>query len=159
MKWNYQQLRGLFWLLAAIILIISAITAIMFAILPYDYPLNVSNTLVSERPFFQSTSSLPSLQDFTPLWSQEYRRPLFDVATAPKVVVKTPFGAHLTGTIIEPGYSRAMFTLKGQSNQVKLCAVGESIAGAQLLEIKPESVRVMYENEEIEIHIGREGGN
>jgi type II secretory pathway component PulC len=70
-------------------------------------------------------------------------QPLYDSA-APNQPPPKP-SVKLVGTVIEPGFTYAM--LKTKEGQVKGVSVGETVDGAEVTEVKADSVTVKFAGE------------
>ena len=99
-------------------------------------------------------SAIPPLSAFSAGWDLDLQRPLFDAPKgrrAEKAVKRAPLSVRLTGTVTEPGHSLAMFiTNKGR---IELKRVGQTTAGAEVLAIDENSVRLLYQEEEITLKV------
>jgi hypothetical protein len=99
-----------------------------------------------------------AVDTYRTVWALDLQRPLFDPPPPPVPTPPPPppLTAKLQGTIIEPGYSRAIFTTP--SGQTQLLAVGQTVeGGAQVLAIERDLVRVRYLDREMELRVESPG--
>jgi hypothetical protein len=96
-----------------------------------------------------SENEMPPLESFRPVWAIDFRRPLFDGVKGP--AAKATFAAKLAGTVVEPGFSQAMFNLPG--GQVELHKIGDKVAGAEVIEIKSDSAVVLFEGQRLTLKL------
>ena len=62
-----------------------------------------------------------------------------------------PLAVTLTGTVVEPGHSLAVFS--GAGGKVELKAVGESAGGAEVLAIRRDSAVVRHNGEPLTLRV------
>lgn len=101
-----------------------------------------------------AASAQSALADARSAWNLNLQRPLFDPPPPPPPAPPTPppLSVRLQGTIIEPGYSRAIFI--SATGQTQLCAVGQAAeGGAEVLSIEREVVRVRYQGREMDLRV------
>ncbi len=86
----------------------------------------------------------------------DLRRPLHDAPPAPAPLAQAipPLDIRLTGTIFEPGYSRAMIQLADGSVQLK--AVGDLAGAVRITDIEKGSIRVDYYGQSQELAVVKE---
>jgi hypothetical protein len=132
------------------LLVLAAAAAVAWAIAwPYAGPAVDARAHAKPGPaIVVATLTDPALSDFAKVWDINLQRPLIDhpapavAAPAAPIVARPPVGVKLIGTVIEPGHSVAIFIRTDGKTEVK--AVGESVAGDQVLEIKPESATLRH---------------
>ena len=91
-----------------------------------------------------------ALAQYAVIHARPWRKPLFDPKPTAVKAVKKPepkMTAVLTGTITDPGFSRAVFRTRG--GEEKLIGVGEVIDGAKVLKIAYEQVVVEFHGKEL----------
>lgn len=126
----------------------------------YDV-LATSAAAESKTPVSRSLApSLPTLGEFSKITKLNLRRPLFD-APPPVAVVREappppPLTIKLTGTIIEPGYNRAM--LQTSEGKLKLFGEGDTCEQARIVKIEESSITVMYHGQSIVLRVERTSG-
>lgn len=103
----------------------------------------------------------PPLAAFEAVWDRELGQPL-DPPTPPPVAPATrpamafappPPPAKLVGTILEPGYSMAIFARA--DGRPELRAVGESAGGAEVLRIESDAVTVRHNGRPLVLRVER----
>ena len=94
------------------------------------------------------------LSDYSVIHERDWRRPLQDA----KVVVKAPpkkdppkLKFTLVGTVLEPDFQYGFFRNKG--GQTRIVRVGQTVDGAVVVEIKPDSAVVKKDGFEIELEV------
>ncbi len=90
-------------------------------------------------------TTIPPLESFKSVWAVDLRKPLFDGGAGPSN--KPAFAAKLAGTVVEPGFSQAMFSLPG--GQTEMHKVGDEVAGAEVLEINADSAIVLFDGQRL----------
>ncbi|MFG0250499.1 MAG: hypothetical protein ACF8OB_16560, partial [Phycisphaeraceae bacterium JB051] len=102
---------------------------------------------------------LPTLASFTPAWDLRLRLveqapptppPTRPVATPPPPPAK-PFTAKLTGTIIEPNHSMALFTTP--DGEIQFVNLGQMIEDAKVVQIQPEQVIIQHNGQTLTLEI------
>lgn len=102
-----------------------------------------------------ATQRAASLDELMQLAHRDWRRPLFDPPpTIPTVKEAPPLAVRLLGTIVEPGHSRAILLTPDGKTELK--AVGETAAGAEVLNIQPDLVQVRYLQNTVDLRVPRE---
>lgn len=96
------------------------------------------------------TGGLPSLAEFSEVWSMDLRRPLYD--PPPTTRQTTPPAAEalsvkLAGTVVEPGHSRAIFITAGGLTELK--AIGDTTGNAEILAIDETSATLLYRGKRV----------
>ena len=87
----------------------------------------------------------PPLEVYAAAWACDLQRPLFD--PEPVLVNRVPPPppkptVRLLGTIIEPGHTFAF--LRGKDGSAKCVSVGEALDGAEVIEVRADSVVVRF---------------
>lgn len=103
--------------------------------------------------------ALPPLKEFDSFSRLDLRPALFDAPPPPPADPKPvaapkrppPINFKLTGTILEPENSYALFL--NPKGVVEFKKTGETIEGAEVLEISPDKVTVLYQEERIVMKI------
>ena len=98
-----------------------------------------------------------TLAGYAVIYGRPLRKPLFDPKPVMIAKPKAPepkFTAVLTGTIVEPGFTRAFFRTRPGQDQV--LAVGQKIDGADILEIIDGSATVNFHGKQLTLKV--EGG-
>ena len=124
-------------------------TAAVVAVAGFVLPLQITDSAGGPRQLKSGSdqaATLPSLASMQRVWDLRLRRDLSpsDASVAAEPIpaaasVPANFPVALLGTV---GNSLAM--LQDSSGQVELRAVGETVAGVEILEVKPYRVQVRY---------------
>ena len=153
--------RARFWLLAAAVLLGVAavgVVAAAFAV-PVREP-KVAERRVAAKPQAAEIEALPPLKAFAGAWSLDLRRPLYDpppsATAAQSPALAPPLAVSLTGTVVEPGHSLAVFAAPGGRTELK--AVGESTGGAEVLSIDRDSAVLLHNGERVTLRVPRPAG-
>ena len=91
-----------------------------------------------------------TLAGYAVIYGRPLRKPLFDPEPVTIAKAKAPepkFTAVLAGTIVEPGFTRALFRTRG--GQEQFLAVGQKIDGAEVLEIIDGSATVNFHGKQL----------
>ena len=99
------------------------------------------------------------LSAYAVIYGRDLRKPLYDPEPVPVVKARPPeprLSVTLAGTVVEPGFSRALLRTAGGDE--KLVSVGEVIDKAEVLAIADGSVRLKFSGKEITLKVQREGG-
>jgi hypothetical protein len=142
---NLYRLKKLLWAASAGLVLGAVLTIAGAAWWPYhtSEPVESSPTVVAAAA--NESHGLPPLEAFAPLWDRDFQQPLFD---GPQASQDAPaFPATLTGTIVEPGFSRAMFRLESGATEMR--GVGTTVAGAEVLEIAGDGAVVLYQGQRL----------
>jgi hypothetical protein len=99
------------------------------------------------------------VQELEQLALIDLQRPLRDAPPAQLAAAKVipPLDIRLTGTIVEPGHSRAMIELADGTVQLK--GVGDVAGDARITEIQQGSIRVEYFGQTQVLAVVKESGN
>jgi hypothetical protein len=152
-----RTIRALLWTSGGIGVAMSAAALCIARWLPLETPTVPAGPLRYESAGTNTDAPVPSLAQIEQLASLDLRRPLYDTpAAAAAPAQRPPLALKLAGTIVEPGHSRAV--LVGPEGKVELKSVGQSVAGAEVLRIDPESVTVRYLDQEVQLTLQREKG-
>lgn len=139
-----RRINQALWALSATLAVSAAVVLIVGSTLPVDWR-GIAAADDAHAPAQQNLSALPPLAALETLWNMPLRGELALVAAQTAVPaageVTAPAGLPVTlvGTI---GESLAM--LKDQSGEIEIKAVGDSVAGMEVLEIRPARVQVRY---------------
>jgi len=94
------------------------------------------------------------LSYYSVIWQRDLRGPLWD--PPPRPVAQRPkptLAVTLTGTIVEPGFTYATFTLNDGSTVLR--RVGQEVAGAEIKTIVDGEVRVLFAGEYLTLELKR----
>ncbi len=84
----------------------------------------------------------------------DLRRPLYDPPAVQAPTQPPPsLALRLLGTVVETGHSRAL--LVGPDGKLQLKSVGDSLAGAEILRIGPDTVTVRHLDADVELKVER----
>jgi hypothetical protein len=103
------------------------------------------------------TPSLKDPEEYAVIYQRDLRRPLFD---APPVVATTapapppPMPVRLTGTVVEPGFSFAMF--RSGTGESRMASAGEVIDGVEVVSIGDANVTVRFAGQVITLKVEKE---
>ena len=157
---SVRQIKMILWWCCGV-LICSSLAVVGFAFFwPYDGEMTEDSR--SEHPSISSVEKLPDtwpkLSTFAPLWTLDLRRPLYDVSPQSSEQPSSPrlpqvLGLRLTGTVIEPNHSIAMFITR--EGKVALRSVGQKVEQAQILEIMSDRVSVEHAGRQIDLVLER----
>ncbi len=113
-----------------------------------------------DRPSAAGSAAIaarPPLAHFAIIYERSLRKPLFDAPPPTPLAAPPPpapkLTVTLTGTVIEPGNTYALF--KDQGESVKLVGVGETIAGAEVLQITEGSATVRFNGQEMTLTVAK----
>lgn len=134
--------------------------ALLLIFLPLSLPTNNNDKrTASSNNAGDINATQASLQSYTEPLGRDLRYPLYDpkpiqvkAAPPPKPVLK----AKLVGTVLEPGFTYAIFT--DASGKQTLVPVGQSIEGAEVLEIADGKAVVKFCGETITLMAQKETG-
>lgn len=101
---------------------------------------------------------LPDAAALRRVWGRPLRGPLYDpppAVAAAKKFVPPPMPVQLTGMIVEPDQSLAIF--RDRSGKVEFCNVGQKIGEVEVLEITEDHVVVRYYGESVTMTLDKEG--
>ena len=106
--------------------------------------------------------NLPALAELELLCQRDLQRPLFDAPPPPPPVAAPPppppsLPFKLAGTVVELGHCRAMLQQPDGSIQFK--AVGDIVAGAQIMQIARDSVTVKYAGRSMVLKLEKKEGS
>ncbi len=141
---NTRRINQTLWWLSALL----AAAAAIVLIVGFALPLESRSGTGSGGPDMTAASSanaLPALASLEPIWDLRLRGELGAPATAPAAQLAAARGVSdevpvsLAGTI---GQSLAM--LRDQGGQIAVKAVGESVNGVEVLDVRPARVDVRY---------------
>lgn len=98
----------------------------------------------------------PPLSAYAVVWQKDLQRPLYDPAP-PVAQEKPPPKPEVTlvGTVIEQGFTYAL--LKTKAGQVKMASPGDTVDGAEVLGIAPDSATVRFAGHEHVLKVRKEG--
>jgi hypothetical protein len=97
------------------------------------------------------------LSTYSGIYARPLRKPLYDPKPVEIVKLAAPeakLTAVLAGTMTEPGFTYAIFRVPG--GEEKVVPVGQSIEGAEVLEIVHGSVKVRFHGKEMTIQVQKE---
>ena len=84
----------------------------------------------------------------------DLRRPVYDPPAVQAPTQPPPsLALRLLGTVVETGHSRAL--LVGADGKLQLKSIGDSLAGAEILRIGPDTVTVRHLDADVELKIER----
>jgi hypothetical protein len=155
-----KHLKYMLWTTAAALTAASA-ALIVWATHPPVY-MNFDEPSLRRNPAESSpamSNSAINVRELEQLALIDLRRPLHDppIALAPTARAIPPLDIRLTGTIFEPGYSRAMIQLADGSVQLK--AIGDIAGEARITDIQQGSIRVEYYGQSQQLAVVKEAGN
>lgn len=137
--------------------VLGSVAAVAWALLwPYETTasLGAKNPKTS-RVSHDAAPQVPPLRVFETVWELNLRTAMYDNAAPGRVQERAAFPAKLSGTIIEPGNSQAMFIT---ATGVEFKSVGDTIADAQVVEITANSVTVLYQGDRLTLVTDNQGG-
>jgi len=113
---NVRRVRFWLWTIGASMLAAAAGGFARLVTMPLAQPGSfAASTAGPSTRRASEESSVPTLRSFQPHWSLDLRRPLYDPPPAVKAEAPKPppppLAVKLAGTVIEPGYSRALLTV------------------------------------------------
>ncbi len=158
---HVRRIRLCLWAVVVSTLLTAAAVSIGLLTAPLSVP-GVAVTqaaLAATQPAAdaEGSQSLPSLASLEPLWLLDLRRPLYDpapaaVVQAPKAPL-VPLAVKLSGTVIEPGHSKALLSTSQGKTQLK--AVGEKIEDVEILAIEPDAVTVLHDGSRVVLKLSK----
>jgi hypothetical protein len=141
-------LRNVHYLLlaSAIVFAAGSVLAIWLAVQPLSLGQSAPSAPKPAATAAQNASII-QLQQFANTFDLDLRRPLYDPPPPAPVITPPappppPLALQLTGTVIEPGHSRAI--LVDPSGKVTILAVGGTMAQVTIISIDQRSVQVQY---------------
>jgi hypothetical protein len=152
------QRRKLILRLTNIALGAGALTALALAILlPLEASGSNNHGQAATMPAAKAPRSLRPIQDFAVIYQKDVRKPLFDAKPVAAEAPPPPkLSARLTGTVVEPGYTYAIF--RTSAGETKLVRIGQSIEGAEVTAINEASATVKYAGQELTLPVERKEG-
>ncbi len=129
-----------------------AVLAVAAVALPALLPLSTPAVKAPPRPCTQpaeATTQVQDLQAYTVIYLKPFSRPLADAPPPPPVAppAPPPFVARLMGTVQEPGFAYAIFSLP--DGHERLIALGETSDGICVKEIGEGCATVLYQGRTI----------
>ncbi len=100
----------------------------------------------------------PPLEEYAVIYSRDLRKPVFDIKPPDPIKVEPPkpkFKATLTGTVLEPGFTYALF--RTSSGEDKLISVGQSIEDAEVTAIESETVTLNFHGDVLKLTVKQDG--
>lgn len=140
---------------SAFMLAIAVAAVLLSVLLPINPPAS-STDIAIQAPFIgpPSTQVAANSELFSELMDVDLRKPLVDPLhkTSPSTLANgdATFGLRLTGTIIEPMHSYAIFTDAGGKSEIK--SVGDKAGGADIAEITLDSVTLLFPGRSMVLH-------
>jgi len=109
---------------------------------------NASDPTGTDHATLYGTPTGP-LADYAAIWGGNPRGSIYPPPPPPPPVArkKKPLTVRLTGTVVEPGFTYAI--LCGKSGQSKFVAIGQSLDGAEVVEVAADSATVRFDGESI----------
>lgn len=158
---NARRARVCLWSAAAVLAAGAGAIAVAAILMPVREPKVRATPSLTKPGASASAESLPPLKAFAAAWSLDLRRPLYDPPPGSVTAAKTakpppPLAVTLTGTVVEPGHSLAVFSAAG--GKVELKAVGESAGGAEVLEIGRDTAVVWHNGEQVTLRVPKREG-
>lgn len=95
----------------------------------------------------------PPLSAYAALSGRDFQQPLFDAPLESRPVPKPT--VTLAGTVIQPGNTFAL--LKTKAGQVQWAAVGQTVEGAEVLEITADSVKIKVAEDTYTLKVEKQG--
>ena len=136
----------------------AAISAVGLIAWPVESPQAAATSRpASRRP--ATTGRAGGLDDYAVIYQRSLRKPLFDAPLPTTVIVEQPkpqLTIKLIGTAVEPGFTWALF--KTKSGEEKLVAPGQSLEGAELIEVSQGSATVRFAGELVTLKVQKEAG-
>jgi len=147
------------WLLVSFVLGLAIVACLCAAALPVSMaePARRQDGAADDRTAPDGDVTGP-LSDYADIWQRDLRKPLHDpkpVAKAAKPAPKPKLAVRLMGTVLEPGFTYAM--LRGKSGETKFVGVGQSLDGAEVVEVAVSSATVRFHGDLITLKIESEG--
>ena len=116
------------------------------AIAPLDHAEISPAAKITAKPH---ATTAPSLSDFEPIFAMDLRKPLVDPPktdpAADALTEDSPLSVRLSGTIIEPGRSVAIFSTGLTKTTIR--QVGQEINGAEVVSIESDTVTLRYQGQ------------
>ena len=100
----------------------------------------------------------PAGADYAVIYRRDLLKPLYDPKPEPKVETKPPppkLRVTLEGTAVEPGFTYGVF--RTADGKTRLVSVGETIAEAEVLEIRNGEAVVRHHGREITLEVPEKG--
>lgn len=145
---NTRRINQILWTCAALLGAGAVIVFVLGFVLPLDSRASEPPG-TSTAPAGASGAALPSVASLEPLWDLRLRGDLLPAPESPQPATArlasdvAPASGNvpvsLVGTIGE-----SLAILRHESGQVDVRAAGESVAGVEVLEVRPARVRVRY---------------
>ena len=136
--------RRLLWTAAALLALASAGAGLGFVLWPLER-LEESGGAVgasAETPEETAGEASP-LSAYAVIYERDLQRPLFDPKpAAPEKKPPPKPTVTLVGTVIAPNGARAV--LKTQGGQIKMATVGQTVEGAEVLEVTADSATIRF---------------
>jgi hypothetical protein len=140
---------------------LAVLCILMFALFPPQRAVPTMDHSIGDgnaAPKLRNTnaSSNPMLQAYTTTLERHLRRPLYDPEP---IVQETPpppkpvLQARLLGTVLEPGFTYAIF--RDASGEQKFVSAGQSIEGAEIMSIEDGQATVRFNGESVVLLVGR----
>jgi hypothetical protein len=142
-----RQINQALWITAACLCGIAALVLVLGVLLPVNAkpPADEVSKSAGKHSTPGEQASLPSLESFESIWPKPLRRPMVDAPVAPPaptgpgIAVAGAVPMTLVGTI---GNSLAM--LQTPDGTIALKGVGEQLAGADVVAVRPGEVDLRY---------------
>ena len=161
------------WLLAVLCLLSAVAVVCVHFWIPVQInvqPASLSVMTAASKPAKATTpptpqSTLPTLASFTPAWDLRLRPVQEAPPPAPTPTVTAPpppppaksFTAKLTGTIIEPNHSMALFTT--QTGEVQFVNLGQMVEDAKVVQIQPDQVIIERNGQTLTLEVDDKSTN
>jgi len=136
--------RRLLWTAAALLALASAGAGAGFVLWPLEPLASASGPAAAAADAPEETSSDASpLSAYAVIYERDLQRPLFDPKpVAPKKKPPPEPTVTLVGTVIAPGAARAVLKTKG--GQIKMATIGQTVDGAEVLEVTVDSATIRF---------------
>jgi hypothetical protein len=142
--------KRLVWTLDAVLAMVVATAGTTLVLWPV--PRNEVNESVPAAPAPAPVKVKRPLESYAVIYRMDFQRPLVDSAAGPAAVKPT---VTLVGTVIQPGFTYAM--LKNKAGETKWVSVGQTLDGAEVVEIAEDSATVKFAGTVIVLKIQKEG--
>lgn len=136
--------RRLLWAVAALLALASAGAGTGLVLWPLNPLESASGPAAAAADAPEETNSDASpLSAYAVIYERDLQRPLFDPKpAAPKKKPPPKPTVILVGTVIAPGAARAV--LKTKAGRIKMATVGQTVDGAEVLEVTADSATIRF---------------
>lgn len=129
------------------------VAAVVLAIQPVDAIPDVQpSTAATLAPKEQAAAPSPS--DYDVIAEANFYRPLFDEAPPPPPttnIAPPPLPVRLIGTVVESGFSYAMFRTVG--GETRMVGIGETVDGVQVVSLTEKSATVLFSGQTLTLPV------